>query len=348
MTPIAYESYADPAHEEFPCHTKAATWVSSAYFIENYDKIKEPFRQMIGFNLEKHAQYFGIVPEIQHYVDVVSRKMTEKEAAAPEYMYAIEEQQPDGTVKRAGLISSEARAEEASNWVLSNRNELPLEKCGEIAERILDIAEAGHYTLEKKAELERLVGSGFNDPESIKRQLVKRAKLGYRKSPAASAKMMEMADAFSNNDLYSNPEAMYKMACAVDAYDHQMGLTAARARGDINYPADIFYQYSLSEMQKVASSHVQLQTGETFDLEKLASINKNAFEEEFGTELADELYTGLKLDKEAAAAILPTLPRPQAQQLSVFLSEKNIDPTFTEKAAQAITIPQEIWDYYTR
>lgn len=335
---------ADPANLRYPCHTKAATWLSAAYLTDEYENLPPHYRMYVGERLQKFAKYFGIENEVQDVIESKTRSIKQA-SAAPEYpddMY-ISVSNEGGIVKRAGLLLNETSVAKAAQWVCEHRDELPLHVCCDMARKIVKRACVLSMKIPEQRTLERLLGFGFNDPESIADALSKRASLGYSKDPELSRTVLKIASEFRENPPEPGSETMFKAACFLDEYDSRTGLTSMRKRRECSYPEEIFYKHTVNDLEKVASQNVKLQNGSIYSISELESLDRTNFENTFGTDLSRECFSGMELDKEAAARVLPTLPRPMADRLSGLLKCAGVRPVRQEKATSAIVIPPEFF-----
>lgn len=343
---LSPEAFADPLDRQYPCHTKAATWLSCAYFSDNFDNIPDNQRDSLRDSLIKHASFHGIFSDFQK---MLSRKAAfiEKDAEttdAPDDCYLIVENN-SGEIVRSGLMDSDEAVVKAAEWLNQNRNDLTLTKCADFAGRILKRANDLGLTLSTQDRLERMRGIGISDIPAITRAIGVRASLC--KDAQLSEQLQKLASSLEKAQVGSLDDAMQKVACVLDEADlSNMRLMAARRRGEIQLPEDVVYQYSLSNLKKMASETVHLQNGEVFDLSKLAGVNRLDFESALGSDLAEACYDDLTFLEKDASAILPTLPRTDAERLSAFLHSSGVEPEHVTKAASAISLPQDLLDYY--
>lgn len=339
-----YECFADPLRTQLPCHTKKATWLSAASFADHIEDYPEGHKQFIAGNLQKFAEYWGITDEVQAVINNRIQRIKEAsyEEEVPDDQYAINTV-IDGHQIKEGLIRNEDELNKAAEWLIVNRDEIPLEECTKIAQRIVKRADAIGATLTENNRMEQLCGMGAHPSRDIARALNARAQITARYQKEASDKLRSLAAMVEQGEFLPGTEGMYKVACAVDQFDQYCGLTAMRNRGDIPYPEEICYGVTSSDLRKFASENVRFQTGDIYALNDLSDLPRAEFESHLGSDLADECFSGLRLDKQAALAVLPTLPRPMAQSVITFLNKKGVRPIATEKASSAVVIP----DYYS-
>lgn len=340
-----YETLADPIKAQYPCHTKAATWVSAACFAEDCDSMSPGHRDFVGSRLEKYADFWGIRSDVE---SIVAKKHARIKQAAPvaesypDDCYAVV-QTINGKEVRQGLMRNREELEKAAEWLLENRDEMPLDMCTGIAQRILRKEAQLNASLESHRRLEQLTGRGALPSKDIAKGLRERARIVAPTYKAASVEIGKLADIFEKRPIKAGSPAMYKAANAIDLYDQHCGLTAMRKRGEIPYPEELCYGCTASDFHKYASDNVRLQTGDVYALSDLGKLDKADVASRCGDDLADACFDGLELNAESAADILPTLPRPEAEALTELLKESGISPVITEKAASAIRVPAECY-----
>lgn len=334
---------ADPIKLKYPCHTKAATWVSAAYFADDFGKLHPDYRRKVGDRITKFAEYHGISEDVKRIFDEKANliKKASQVPVYPDDMYLSVTKQ-NGQIKRAGFLADAKSVETAADWLISNRDKLPLYKCSDIARKLYKRAAQLKMDPPHKDSLERLLGFGVNDNESIASLIEKRARMGMSGNRGLSQTMFQVAQEFRTNPPEIGSLTMMKAANFVDEFDHRAGLVACRERREIAYPEEIFYKHTINGMRKAASSSLKLQNGHIYDISAMDTLNRHAFQDTFGDDLTNECFTGHSLNKEAAARIFPTLPRPMADQLTAMLSKAGTRPFRTEKAA-AVRIPQEFF-----
>lgn len=342
---LPLEVFADPINRSYPLHTKVATWVSNGYFLDNYAEIPEEKRELMQERISKAAAYFGIEDEIerQTYEKMASIKVANYVRELPDSCY-MDVSYENGVQHKRGIIRTPEQLNKAANWIKANRNELPLEKCTEYADRVLARADELNVKVANSEYLERLLGLGTNDSEDISRAIKVRADLvkdaslrDYANKLAVSVKKKAIAPL---------SEMMYKVATAIDNLDRAADLISLRKQGKLEMPEDICFNHSIGELTKLASETVHLTSGDVFSLEKIASLSRIDFESAMGSELADACYDDNDFNAKQASAVLASLPRPNAEQLTSMLKEHGIEPDLQTKAASAVAMPAVLYDLF--
>lgn len=315
--------FADPTQRCYPCHTKAATWVSLGYFLQDYNNIPDGKREELLDRFEKSAKYFGIVDD---YVDLLSKTvMQEKKASAVPKSTAVT------LTPQGGELGSEADLFKAASWLVAQRNRLPLQKRAEMAAKIIKQADTFHVTLPQRKALEQTAGYGVNEPSEIISSIRTRSSLV--KKSEYSHQLLQLADSLTR--FISSPfdKVWVKVAYAIDDFDKLAGLMPSREAGKLPLPEEVVFAYPMTTVKEAAEESIQLTNGEIYTMDKLASVSRENYEDVLGPEVTDSMFDFNMFDKEAAAEILPTLPRIDANALSDMLKREEVTPAAKVKTA---------------
>lgn len=348
LTEIPKRCMADPHRGLYPCHTKAATWLSAAYFVDRFEEHSDVDRQQIADRLEKFAAWFGIQDSLQTLIDEKAQKLSKAAAtrSIPDDFYALEIPQEDGAVKYAGAMTTPSDIQAAEKWLFENRPQLTFPQRNRIAHRILKRASV--LGVAPSDRLQRVAGMGVNNSANIAQHLKMRSDLARRSNSVAAGALEKQASALRDHPADMSRDCCYRLAQALDEFDKHAHLEGPLLRGEIPYPEDVVYRHTLSEFQKAAEEHVSLPTGEVYALSDLTRLERQPFEDQFGTELAEALFLGIRMSAEKSASVLPTLPRPLSEMFCKYCSDQGIQPAMRERQAEALRIPDEYWAQYGR
>lgn len=334
--------FADKMNNQFPVHTKAATWVSAAYFFENIDKIPAVDRAYIGEELEKAGRFYGIDNEL--YTLAIEKSAHVKQASVhkskPESLYAVVDQ-VNGKPHCRGLIETPEQLQKAADWLekYSNSRDIPVRKRFNIASQIIKRAEALNLPLTNQDAIERMALVGYSSKEHVAEQLLERANIGKYHDKTAAALLEEFATLIYQKGLPIEKEPRIKIAEAIEEFDNRIGGTNGMVlRGELPTPENVVCSQTVYAMKKFASTHVEMQSGDVYSLNELTKLPKQNFQEEFGTDLANACYTGNNFDFTKASSVLKSLPRPMAEQFNKFAKAYDVTPTLTQKAASTFSI----------
>lgn len=315
--------FADSTQRYYPCHTKAATWISLGYFLQDYNNIPDGKREALLDRLEKSAKYFGITDD---YADLLSRTIAQEKQAA-----AIPKSNAVTLTEQGGELESEAGICKAASWLVAQRNRLPLQKRAEMAAKIIKQADLFHVKLPQRETLEQTAGYGVNDPAEIISSIRTRSSLV--KKSEYSDQLLKLADYLVRFVHSPFDKVWVKVAYAMDDFDKLVGLMPAREAGQLPLPEEVVFAYPMTTVKEAADESIQLTNGEIYSLEKLASVSRENYEDVLGPEVTDSMFDFNMFDKEAAAEVLPTLPRIDANALSDMLRREEVTPTAKIKEA---------------
>ena len=99
---------------QFPCHTKAATYVSYLYFLEKQSQVSPKVKGHIQERLDKFAGYWGIEGDVSGLAEAAVE--LHKEAEHPDASYAIVWATNDGRKERRYPIRNELEVKAAAEW----------------------------------------------------------------------------------------------------------------------------------------------------------------------------------------------------------------------------------------
>lgn len=300
-------AFADPMSRRFPVHTPADVLISAAYAAMGGGKVAADVHRRI----ETHAVLWGINDTV--------KKIAEEIAAARlpgPVKYAL-----DATVAGKPLrlfpYRSPGTLKEAVEAFYGNRHKLPWPMRQKTAQNVF----------------REILGYGGNgevkaDPAAFA-YVCKAAGYGYPSMPAAEQMLLERRNAKNAADpvfskvAYILQEIVFapdwaKTAMATfDAMDHELGLVAQYGKG-VELPEEQLFE-GTSALEKAASDVgvVHLMNGKSIrvaDIEwaKVARFDPDLFRETGGG------------DHAKATAVLPTWPRPDADNLVDMLNLETV------------------------
>lgn len=317
------QAFADPAYHRYPCHTKAATWVSMGYFLKDYDNIPEAEHNKLLNNFEKFAKYYGMEDE---YARLLQETID---------MYKKAEQTPvDNSPKltdKGGSIGNVESICKAASWLVKQRNNLPLAQRSEMASRILKQAEVFNINFPEKESLEQTAGYGVNEPREVINLM--RVRASMTKNAECSDELNSLADRLSEQRFSPFDRIWMKVACAIDDFDKMAGLMWYRENGDMPLPEEVVFALPTSVIKEADAATVQLQNGKVYQLSKLAEVSKDKYEEILGSDITSAIFMGDFFDKEAAAEILSTIPRFDVEALCDVLDSQGVNAIGKTKTA---------------
>ena len=157
---------------EYPVHTKAATWMSCAYFTMNEDQLHRNEREFVKSRLEKCAKEWGV-----DFSGIQKDYCVATAVHEPVKYALVEKDQSENEVKLCPIDTREdVRA--AASWLYDNRTKLPYSWRNKIAKAVIN--EAGDYDgilLPHIDYLNKAAGYGASAPEDIATALAARSRM---------------------------------------------------------------------------------------------------------------------------------------------------------------------------
>ena len=317
------QAFADPAYHRYPCHTKAATWVSMGYFLKDYDNIPESQQDKLLNNFEKFAKYYRMEDDyarlLQETIDLHKQAELDSDTDSPKL------------TDQGGSIGNVDELCKAASWLVRQKNKLPLTKRAEMAAKLLKQADVFNVNFPEKESLEQTAGYGVSEPDEVINLM--RVRASMCKDAEYSGELNGLADRLSEQRLSPFDKIWMKVACAIDDFDKMAGLMWYREHGDMPLPEEVVFALPVSAIKKADAATVQLQNGKVYQLSKLAEVSKDKYEEILGSDITDALFMGNYFDKEAAAEILSTIPRFDVEALCDVLDSEGVEAIAKVKTA---------------
>ena len=273
----------------YPCHTKAATWVSSLRFAAS-DNHDEKTRK----NLLEACEIYGLISDVG---DVYLRRKT---AEAPKDECVV--RMPDG--RKYCPVTDTETAVKAAAWLEQNREAVPYAIRREAAIAILNkVAEIPDDT---KIVLERIAGRGIPSFEKVAEQLVVRCRAA--REPQVFELAVKLRETIKHADL-THEDTRLKLAEIIDDFDRGAAFSRnnykSRKLANITMlaPEEWLFAVTPRQMQKAAEDIVFAKTGEVYSLEDLAKIPEKMLKTAFGSDAGNYMTNGVTDAAKIAAAI---------------------------------------------
>lgn len=321
--------FADPPRRKFPCHTKAAAWLSNAYFQyarANYSTVEA---QRVQVGIKKYADYWGIGPAVDEFNRSFAKAAVFAGHDLKDEDYALVVKLDSGETIRRMPMPNAASVKAAGEYLYANRFQYPLAWRKAAARRILGRAagsngekqaEQTRFAPETEDYLLRAAGQGVNHPQWIAEQLANRTYMLTRKHAEHQIKLAETAIVLRNMERCSQIQ-LEKLAEALDMLDRETGLYQHYADG-VPMPEEVCFNVLAKEAEAFVANQVVLQTGSIYQLADFARLPIEKVAAVLGEEVAQQLKNAQgQLDITKLAEIAPTLPRPDAKLLERMLFE---------------------------
>ena len=323
--------YAHNVQRVFPCHTKAATWMSALFFGDKRSEFSESQALGIAQNLLKSASYWNIKDEVN---DLWTKMAADEQAGMtriPDSDYAFV-WEVGGRKERHYPLRNAVEVKQASVWFGDHHGDFRFEDKHKIAQKILEKAAATGAALENQDLLDRCAGFGYCAAEAAAQAWEKRATLTRRQYPEYATQAKTVAVTLRNATFEARDQGRrIKMASLMEDFDTQTQLDRLYGEG-LERPEEVLFQVTEKVASDFLSENVTTTTGAIYEKTALQKVDIDTVRSWMGDDMADEVG-GVHMDIEKLAEIVPTLPRPEAEMFEKMTSSLNIPVFAREKSA---------------
>lgn len=336
--------YADPASREFPCHTAAATWTSMGLFTLGRSKVHEKRAESIERRIEAAGRHYGIYGQLKQLKSALQKNLQHSENDLEDDEFALVVTWDDGRKERHYPLRNQAEIGKAASYLMSYANELVYADRQVMAEKIIKRAAAADVEWDDETEnfLYRTAGQGTCSSETAARYLLEQARvLKHCKQAAEAIPIMEKLATLAQRILQEPglahvPSHLRKMAALVDETHRAFGI-----RSQV-LPEKILFPITIKEAQALREEHIPTITGKHYAKADLIKLSLNDVRDHLGDEVADAISPdGIFVDMDKLAAVLPTLPRPDAEIFDKLVRQRDIQPTYKQAGMDRVKIPIE-------
>lgn len=330
------EAYADPVHRLYPCHTPAAVWASTAFFLDKKASFSPRDAAYIDDRLVYYTGYHGINHAIKELRDKFAAAQKLPEEVFTDDDYALVVQRGEETIRRYPLRnSSEVKA--AAAYLHTHRDHFPFQLRRNWADKVLQKAATFGVALGEHSDyIERQSGNGYCTMK-VAVDLLKDRVNAARKGPGPLSElqieMLKLAGELEKAPAkIHEPGMRVKLAGVIDGFDRSTGIW--RDYGDkLQRVEEVIFDLTVEKIASAAKDHVSTTTGNiysTADLEKLSWEQLNLY---LGDDFANAVSVNGKVNSEKAAAIIPTLDRGMAQTFDEMMEAAGLQPAAKEAGA---------------
>lgn len=328
-------SYADVVRRQFPCHTKAACYVSAMFFLNNQQQLGQQARA-IASRLTKFATHHGIFEDLQNLASC--HQALQQKPEIKEGDYALVKTAADGSRELSYPLRNPEEVKTAAAWFAQYRDHFSFADRVAIAERILDKSASYAVRLPHELDeiLERQAGRGVCDPVAAADLLRKRASVrGVSKD--LGNHLRKLADVVEQNPLIlEDPMSIRSVASVIDRIDRETGL-AGRYSEMFPRPEDVLFAGTLKYAAEFLAASCATLTGAVYDRQQFSKLSLSQVRDFLGDEIAESVQYGLGVDPSKMAEVASTLPLPDAIALDRIMRSIGEDPVLEKGAAAEIS-----------
>lgn len=314
-------SYADPVSLVFPCHTKADTFLSYAYFLKTANKILPAKRSFIQKNLDKFAALWNIEQEIKNLKEDLEKASKVNIEVLPDDKFAIVETWEGQKFRALPLLNREC-VKKAEQHLQKYKDRYPAAWRKRAAEKIAKAAE--RFDVEPSDYIKTASSRTPARIEDVIQHILKRAYLINRKYKGAPRQvaLLKIAKVLSCLPRFTEKLAQQTMEL-LDTFDKSLKIHRYYST-EVKSPEEVCWQ---SPFEKGANkATIQLLTGATYKLDDLIKAGIAPFRA-LGQDFVAAIQSAPgSMDINKVASLVPTLPRPDAEILERALQSFNIKP----------------------
>lgn len=318
--------YADPSKRLFPCHTKAATWLSAAYFAHQQSQYSETHRAFVQDRIIKVAEFFGIKPGIQQLFKEAAAVNSYEDAVTPDTAYALTWKDATGAVQRKYPMRNPSEVKVAAEWFDKNCTEFDFDTRHTIATKLFAKMAEFNVNDTDTSKIERAAGFGYCEKQAMQEAWEKRALLTKKQYPDYSAQAAALAAAVATNDIDLRDFGLRtKMASSMDTFDQQTHLR--RFYGEvIDWPENTLFAITEKVAAEFLDAHVATATGAVYKQADLRQLSSGDLEDWIGSDFMQKCG-GLIMDHKKLAAALPELKKEDAALFDKLAASRGIRVT---------------------
>jgi hypothetical protein len=325
--------YADPAAHLYPTHTKAATWLSAAYFYDRTGPEATGRDRIVEERLLKAARFNGCEPAV---LDIRARSGALRRddlSRLPDDMFAYVADGESGRERRLPLRNA-GEVVKAAEWLHEYRDHFALPDRRAIAVRVLTKSYQYGASLSGHDEfLEKCAGIGgcsCGDAVALVRQ---RATLARARHPDVAAELEKLAALLEADPAATRrPDRLRRLVDTIDGADRLLKVAYG---GAVRRPEDVLFAITEKHAAAFAAGHVPTPSGSVYAREDLARLRVAQVRDHLGADFSDGATSdGITLDPVKAAELLPTLTRRDAELFDRMAAAAGVAPAYKEAAAR--------------
>lgn len=337
--------YADPTGKLYPCHTKAATWMSATFFFDRKDQIEPGKAELIQTRILKAADYFACRGEINELIAKIEKNANDALRQLSDDDFALVWKYPDNSSDRHWPIRNAKEVQFAAQHFVTHRDKLAFADRHRVANKILDKAlEFGAHLEGRDALLEKAAARGGCAARDAADAFEKRATLTRQTHADMSAEMKKMAEIIRQYPQQARGlESLIKLATHLDDFDRMTNLVKLYGDGGLDRPEDVLFVVTEKCAGEFVRAHVETTTGNTYAIHDLEKASVEQVREWMGDEFVEAVTIGdMFVDGAKMAAIVPTLDRGAATMFDRMMAAAAVQPVLQDKAATVILRPKDL------
>lgn len=338
--------YGDPRRRLFPCHTPAACWTSAAFFLDKEAEFRDD-APLIWGRILHCARVFGVDKSLAGLREKVAANVPSPDDDLPDEDFALVSGRPDGTAERRYPLRNPAEVKRAAAYLAEHRDSFPYEDRREFADRVLQKAARMGVRLggDEEEFLTKQAGHGACTAREAAELLLGRfhaVRMGPGPAGELQKGILKLAEMVARTpSRLREPGMRVKLARTVDDFDRATGL-AGKYGPALPRPEDVLFGLTREKMAQAAQEHTHTVTGNIYRLADLERVRVEDVRDLMGDDFARELTSdGLRVDSEKAAAVVPTLPRGDAEMFDRLMRGVGVMPMAKEASSYSVGVGRD-------
>lgn len=324
--------YAGETKRVYPCHTKAATWMSALFFGDKKSQLPDAEARQIESRIIKAAEYFSIKPDVVE----LWYKMTKSAASGMSQLvdddFALVFQAGESKERHYPLRNA-LEVKQASQWFGAYHKDFTFNDKSTIANKILSKAASFGATVDNSELLDRCAGFGYCAAEDAAKAWDTRAGLVHRQFPSHAAQAIKVATSIRSATFEVRDQGIrIKMAGLMDQFDRETLISKLYDAGGLERPEETLFKVTEKVAADFLTNHAQTTTGAVYEKTALEKLSIDTVRQWMGSDFADAVG-GVLLDTTKLAEIIPTMPRPDAEMFERMAQSTGIPVMGRTKAA---------------
>jgi hypothetical protein len=347
---LSAEFYGDPRTQDYPCHTKAATWVHYALFLEQRDRYRPVDANLIEERILDAGRFHDLGRSLTSLKTAVDRhQQPASDDSLADDAFAIVWKNEDGSTERYLPMRHPQETVKAADYLYRHRHHesFTFDVKKEIATSIL------HKSAEQGVKFEPILGDfllkqaglGLCESAEVIDFLSARASMvrSDKKAIALATELVKLAGAYKERPAQLRAtEVRQKLAGVVDQFDRATGLHKLVASGEIRCIEDVLFGLTGGQLAKCASEYTSTRTGNVYKLEDVEQLKLSTIRDAMGEDVA-ACFTkdGLHINSDKAAGAIPALPLPEARLFDRLMTAMDVSPFAKEASSEEVRFEYE-------
>lgn len=334
-------AYANPVARKFPCHTKAACYLANVFFLNKRADMHSKIARWTEERLLMFNRHWGIEGDVQTLQAKHAAMHSDGMDRLPDSAFAIVWGDDSGHKVRRYPLRNSLEVKTAAVWLQSYRDQMRFTDRNAIATKILDKAAEFGAAFEEELDdfLQKQAGRGVYDPAEAAEMIRNRIR-ATGPAPEVAKRLEKLAGELETNPMLAeDPTTTVALCDTIDQYDRSCRLPGKYSAA-IPRPEDVLFKGTLKVAAAFVKNACATVTGAIYDRGQFKKLSVSAVRSVLGNEIAAAVTSGIRVDPEKMAEVVPTLPHPDAEILDRLMAEVGQPPIRKEAMADGVAVEE--------